>query len=89
MSTAQQPTLLYAMVLRRAESQGRSSKRPAAITAFTSGYLALWALFSALAVVMQFGLEKSGLMSAMMSSRSVALSGAQCRFAWRCLPYAF
>ena len=68
--------LLYAMVLRRAESQGRSSKRPAAITAFTSGYLALWALFSALAVVIQFGLEKSGLMSAMMSSRSVALSGA-------------
>ena len=68
--------LLYAMVLRRAESQGRSSRRPAAITAFTSGYLALWALFSALAVVIQFGLEKSGLMSAMMSSRSVALSGA-------------
>ena len=60
--------LLYAMVLRRAESQGRSSKRPAAITAFTSCYLALWALFSALAVVIQFGLEKSGLMSAMMAT---------------------
>jgi predicted metal-binding membrane protein len=68
--------LLYAMVLRHAERQGRPSKRPAAITVFAAGYLSLWTLFSALAVVIQFGLEKSGLMSVMMSSRSTALSGA-------------
>jgi predicted metal-binding membrane protein len=68
--------LLYAMVLRHAESRGRPSRQPAAITAFASGYLALWTFFSALAVVIQFGLEKSGLMSVMMSSRSTALSGA-------------
>ena len=67
--------LLYGMVLRHAESQGQPSRRPAAIMAFAAGYLTLWSLFSALAVVIQFGLEKSGLMSVMMSSRSTELSG--------------
>jgi predicted metal-binding membrane protein len=63
----------HAMVLRHAESQGRASTHPAAIAAFASGYLTLWTLFGALAVVIQFGLEKSGLV--MMNSRSTALSG--------------
>jgi predicted metal-binding membrane protein len=67
--------LLYAMVLRHAESQGRSSTHPAALAAFTSGYLTLWTLFGAVAVVIQFGLEKAGLMSVMMNSRSTVLSG--------------
>ena len=68
--------LLYARVMRQAESQGRKVDAPASIAAFASGYLTLWILFSAFAVALQFGLERSGLMSAMMASRSVALSGA-------------
>jgi predicted metal-binding membrane protein len=68
--------LLYARVARRAEAQGRQLEAHASIAAFASGYLTLWILFSALAVALQFGLERTGLMSAMMSSRSVALSGA-------------
>jgi len=68
--------LLYAQIVRRAESQGRTIRATASIAAFASGYLALWILFSALAVALQFGLERSGVMTAMMSSRSVALSGA-------------
>lgn len=65
--------LLYARVVRHAKSQGREA--PASIAAFTSGYLTLWILFSALAVALQFGLERTSLMSAMMGSRSVFLSG--------------
>jgi predicted metal-binding membrane protein len=68
--------LLYARVVRHAESQGSNIQASASIAAFASGYLTLWILFSALAVALQFGLERSGLMSAMMASRSVALSGA-------------
>jgi predicted metal-binding membrane protein len=67
--------LLYAVVLRKAERHGRLSRSPFAITVFAAGYLSLWTLFSALAVVIQFGLEKSGLMSVMMNSRSTTLSG--------------
>ncbi|MGH6736846.1 MAG: DUF2182 domain-containing protein [Methyloceanibacter sp.] len=68
--------LLYARVVRHAERQGRDLRAGASIAAFAAGYLALWILFSALAVALQFGLERIGLMSVMMSSRSVALSGA-------------
>jgi len=68
--------LLYARVVRHAESQGREVDAPASIAAFASGYLTLWILFSVLAVALQFGLERSGLMSAMMASRSVVVSGA-------------
>jgi len=67
--------LLYARVVRRAESQGREIEASASIAGFASGYLTLWILFSALAVALQFGLERSELMSAMMSSRSALLSG--------------
>jgi predicted metal-binding membrane protein len=68
--------LLYARVMRHAERQGRNVEAHASIAAFASGYLTLWILFSALAVALQFGLERSGLMSAMMASRSAALSGS-------------
>jgi len=67
--------LLYARVVRHAQTQGRRLSASASITAFASGYLTLWILFSVLAVALQFGLERAGLMSAMMSSRSAALSG--------------
>jgi predicted metal-binding membrane protein len=68
--------LLYARVVRQAESRGRDGRSSVSIAAFACGYLTLWILFSALAVAAQFWLERSGAMSAMMSSRSVLLSGA-------------
>ncbi|MGZ5850688.1 MAG: copper chaperone, partial [Methyloceanibacter sp.] len=68
--------LLYARVVRRAEAQGKSMPDvSASVAAFASGYITLWILFSALAVAAQFGLERLGALSAMMSSRSVLLSG--------------
>jgi predicted metal-binding membrane protein len=68
--------LLYAQVVRKAESQGRDVRAAASIAAFACGYLSWWILFSALAVALQFGLERSALLSTMMNSRSAVLSGA-------------
>lgn len=68
--------LLYARVVEHAERGGNGGSAQAEISAFGAGYLSLWALFSALAVILQFGLERSGAISAMMSSRSALLSGA-------------
>jgi predicted metal-binding membrane protein len=68
--------LLYARVIRQAESGGKARHASASIAAFASGYLALWSLFSLFAVAVQFGLERAGLLSAMMNSRSALLSGA-------------
>jgi predicted metal-binding membrane protein len=67
--------LLYARVVRQAERQGRELRARVAITAFAAGYLALWILFSAVAVAVQWGLEQLGVMSAMMSSNAALLSG--------------
>jgi predicted metal-binding membrane protein len=67
--------LLYARVVRQAEGQGRILHAAAAITAFASAYLASWILFSLFAVLLQFGLEQAGVLSAMMSSRVGLLSG--------------
>jgi predicted metal-binding membrane protein len=68
--------LLYARVVRQAESQGRAKNAHAASAAFASAYLTLWILFSLLAVVLQWGLEHAGAMSAMMNSRVTVFSGA-------------
>lgn len=67
--------LLYALVVRQAERQGRSLHAAAAIGAFTGGYLAVWSLFSALAVLLHWTLEQAGLLSVMMGSRSLLFSG--------------
>jgi predicted metal-binding membrane protein len=67
--------LLYARVVRHADAKDCTRQAPASIAAFAGGYLTLWILFSVLAVVLQFGLERSGLMTMMMSSRSSVLSG--------------
>ena len=67
--------LLYAAVMRRSENQGEARASHAAVTAFSAGYLTLWILFSILAVTLQFALERSGVMSVMMASRSAVLSG--------------
>ncbi len=67
--------LLYARVVRHAEVEGRDLQARAAIGAFASGYLAVWILFSLLAVVLQWGLERLGVMSAMMSLNAAFLAG--------------
>jgi predicted metal-binding membrane protein len=68
--------LLYAHVARRAEGRGATMNAAASIAVFASAYLSLWSLFSLLAAVLQFALERAGAMSAMMSMRSASLSGA-------------
>lgn len=67
--------LLYARVVRHADAKTGTHDAPASIAAFAGGYLTLWILFSVLAVALQFALERAGVMSVMMSSRSPALSG--------------
>jgi predicted metal-binding membrane protein len=59
--------LLYARVVRKGESDPAAARVRTAIAAFASGYLAIWILFSVFAVCLQFGLERIGAMSAMMS----------------------
>ncbi len=67
--------LLYARVVRQAEAHGGALHARVAIAAFASGYLTIWILFSALAVCLQWGLERVGAMSAMMSISPTLLSG--------------
>ena len=68
--------LLYARVIRQAKGQRRDLRVRAAIAALAAGYLAIWILFSVLAVCLQWGLERAGAMSAMMSFSAIRLSGA-------------
>lgn len=68
--------LLYARVVRHADAKNGTQDGPASVSAFACGYLTLWILFSLLAVVLQFTLERSGMMTMMMNSRSATLSGA-------------
>ena len=51
--------------MRKAESDPAAAR--VGIAAFASGYLAVWILFSLFAVFLQFGLERIGAMSALMS----------------------
>ncbi|MGA7458251.1 MAG: DUF2182 domain-containing protein [Methyloceanibacter sp.] len=74
--SASPTVLLYARVVRQAESQGRAPRAGASVAAFASAYLSLWILFSLLAVAAQWALEHLGVMSAMMSLRGALLAGA-------------
>ncbi|HEY7687330.1 MAG TPA: DUF2182 domain-containing protein [Dongiaceae bacterium] len=58
--------LLYARIIRRAQQQGKMP--PAAVPAawFVLGYLISWLAFSAMAVFVQWTLERAGLMHMMM-----------------------
>src|SRR6478672_13008763 len=65
--------LIFARVSRRE----RAAERPwVPIGIFASGYLAAWACFSAGAVAMQWGLEESALLSAMMVTTATWLGAA-------------
>ena len=74
--------LLHARVARRGiERQARGASYPCRSTtpysmtmAFTLGYLSVWALFSVLATLAQWGLERNQLLSAMMVSTSAVVS---------------
>jgi predicted metal-binding membrane protein len=71
--TAVPMTLLYAAVARKAAAQ-RSPVAPAFI--FVAGYAAMWALFSLVATLAQWGLDQAALLSPMMVSRSARLGAA-------------
>jgi predicted metal-binding membrane protein len=66
--------LLYARIVRRA-GKGSDLNATISLAVFASAYLAVWSLFSLLAVILQWALEHLGAMSAMMSSRVELLSG--------------
>lgn len=64
--------LLHAKVAR---GQRRTSSSATPVTSFTMGYLAAWAGFSFAAVVAQWALEESELLSGMMASTNSAFGG--------------
>lgn len=64
--------LLFATIRRKQQA----SVRPAAETwIFLSGYLVIWAGFSLIAILAQWGLERAGLLSMAMASTSAVLGG--------------
>jgi predicted metal-binding membrane protein len=68
--TAVPMTLIYAAIVRRAASQN-NPLAPAAV--FVAGYVSMWTLFSAVATLLQWTLERAALLSTMMVSTSPVL----------------
>ncbi|OGB21358.1 MAG: hypothetical protein A3I66_04560 [Burkholderiales bacterium RIFCSPLOWO2_02_FULL_57_36] len=64
--------LLYTTIARRGKT---GNTTPSAPVLFVLGYLVIWGMFSLAAVLMQFFLEWTALLSPMMESTSVMLSG--------------
>lgn len=64
--------LLFTTLVRRSETGRAGSSAP---SLFVLGYLSIWAAFSLAAVFLQFLLERAALLSAMMESTSMGLSG--------------
>lgn len=58
--------LLYARVARHGEPRGPVEGSLARASVFAAGYLTCWLIFSLLAVVLQFALERAGLLDGMM-----------------------
>jgi predicted metal-binding membrane protein len=58
--------LLYARVLRHNHARGDTAGALVPTASFAAGYLAVWLLFSGLAVAVQFALERAGLLDGMM-----------------------
>ena len=58
--------LLYSRVMRHEQSSGRAGIDVAPTADFAAGYLATWLGFSAFATLLQFALERAGLVSSMM-----------------------
>ncbi len=64
--------LLFAAVNRKQRTQGSPF---VSTSVFGAGYIVAWGGFSLLAVGVQWGLERAGVLSAMMSSTNVLLTG--------------
>ena len=64
--------LLFARLQRQQKDKG-SPFVPTSV--FTAGYLVIWGVFSAMATGAQWGLERAGLLSAMMTSTSGLFAG--------------
>ena len=64
--------LLFALVNRRKESRGHPGTPT---TVFVSGYLAAWTAFSVVATVLQWALQRAGLLSPMMMTTSTVIGG--------------
>ena len=67
------PAILMYSTLARKRKEAGTAIAPA--WQFTLGYLAIWTAFSAVATVLQVGLQEAALLSEMMVSTSVWLSG--------------
>ena len=68
------PMLLFYDVIARKRNAGSAAIGPTSL--FGLGYLAVWAGFSALAVALQYGLDRANLLSPMLQTTSVALTAA-------------
>ena len=69
--------LLYARATRHAQARGQLRQGVVPTAAFAGGYLMVWLGFSLLAAALQWALERSGLVSAMMfASTSAGVSAA-------------
>jgi predicted metal-binding membrane protein len=68
--------LLYATIARNRHAHGGSIRHAADCGIFVLGYVAVWSLFSLVAVALQFGMEQAALLSPMMRMTSGALAGA-------------
>ena len=64
--------LLFATVNRKGAERGNAYV-PTGV--FAAGYLAMWGAFSMIATALQWGLERTGLLSSMMASTSLVLGG--------------
>jgi predicted metal-binding membrane protein len=64
--------LIYASVVRKAAREGSSL---AATEVFVAGYIAIWTLFSLVATIAQWALDRMALLSPMMMSNSNILGG--------------
>jgi len=71
--TATPMTMIYAAVARKAAGQG-TVLAPA--STFVSGYVAMWTLFSLVATIAQWGLDRAASLSPMMVATSPALGAA-------------
>lgn len=65
--------LLYATIARGRYARGEQA---AASSIFALGYVSIWTVFSVGAVALQFGLEKTAMLSPMMEATSVTLAAA-------------
>jgi len=65
--------LIYAAVARKSIAQGTPA---APTTAFVSGYIFMWSIFSLFATLAQWGLDQAALLSPMMVSNSVGLGAS-------------